>query len=195
MMDRLMMMGGMMSTTALPDGAPFPVLKLRIKKSTAKHAAVLPKRLSRISPPDPHLAVNFGHPKVFNDTMHAMRWGINGKSFEMSDVTRLETVKLGTYEIWEFRNDTSAMMAHAMHVLGRQFRVLDRSIEPRFAQGRDTVKAGYLDGGWKDTVLVMPGERVRILLYFADFPGLFIYQCHMLEHADDGLMRNYLIRA
>ena len=39
--------------------------------------------------------------------------------------------------------------------------------------------------------LVMPGERVRILLRFADFPGLFLYHCHMLEHEDTGLMRNY----
>ncbi len=186
------MMGRMMSTNALPDGTPFPILKLRVK-GVAKHTAVLPKRLSNISPPNPRLAANFGHPKIFDDTMRAMRWGINGRSFEMSEVDQLETVKLGTYEIWEFRNDTPGMMAHAMHVLGRQFRVLERSIDAGFAQGRDTVKAGYLDEGWKDTVLVMPGERVRILLHFADFPGLFIYQCHMLEHADDGLMRNYLI--
>ena len=189
------MMGRMTSTNALPDGAPFSVLRLRIRKSASTHTAVLPSRLSRISPPNPRLAVNSTHPKVFNDTMRAMRWGINGKSFEMLGVTRLETVKLGTYEIWEFRNDSPAMMAHAMHVLGRQFRVLDRSIDPDFAHARDTVKAGYLDEGWKDTVLVMPGERVRILLHFADFPGLFIYQCHMLEHADHGLMRNYLIQA
>ena len=186
------MMGRKMDTAALPDGAPFTVLKLHVK-GAAKHQAVLPKQLSHITAPTPHVAVNFGHPKVFNDTMRAMRWGINGKSFEMSSVIDFETVKLDTSEIWEFRNDTPGMMAHAMHVLGRQFRVIGRLVAPGFAQAGATVKAGYLDEGWKDTVLVMPGERVRILLHFADFPGLFIYQCHMLEHADDGLMRNYLI--
>lgn len=46
--------------------------------------------------------------------------------------------------------------------------------------------------GWKDTVLVMPGERVRVL---HDYPGLFLYYCHMLEHEDSGLMRNYLVQA
>lgn len=127
--------------------------------------------------------------------MRAMRWGINGKSFEMLAVSPLETVRLGTSEVWEFNNDTPGMMAHATHVLGRQFRVISRSVSQGFAAGRDTVKSGYLDEGWKDTVLVMPGERVRILLHFSDYPGLFIYQCHMLEHADDGLMRNYLIKA
>ncbi len=188
------MMGGMMSATAPPDGTPFPVLKLHVK-GIAQRTAALPKRLSNIAPPNPRAAVNFNHPKVFDVTMRAMRWGINGKGFEMLAASRFETVKLGTYEIWEFRNDAPGMMAHAMHVLGLQFRVLGRSVSPRFAKARGTVEAGYLDEGWKDTVLVMPGERVRLLLHFTDYPGLFIYQCHMLEHADSGLMRNYQIVA
>ena len=115
----------------------------------------------------------------------------------MESVTGEETVRLDTAEIWEFRNDADTgmmgMMAHAMHVHGLQFRVLERSVKPRFSSGRNSVSAGYLDAGWKDTVLVMPGERVRILLRFQDYAGLFLYHCHMLEHEDSGLMRNYLI--
>lgn len=57
------------------------------------------------------------------------------------------------------------------------------------------MKAGLVDERWKDTVLVMPGERVRVLLHFADYTGLFLYHCHMLEHEDSGLMRNYLVKA
>lgn len=113
----------------------------------------------------------------------------------MEAVTSLETVKLGTHEIWEFRNDATMMaMAHSMHVHGLQFQVIGRSAGDGFARDLDSVKAGYLDEGWKDTVLVMPGERVRILTRFADFPGLFLYHCHMLEHEDSGLMRNYLVK-
>ena len=41
----------------------------------------------------------------------------------------------------------------------------------------------------------MPGERVRALLRFSDFTGLFLYHCHMLEHEDTGLMRNYRVVA
>ena len=59
----------------------------------------------------------------------------------------------------------------------------------------ETVKDGLVDEGWKDTVLVMPGERVRILLRFDDYAGLFLYHCHMLKHEDSGLMRNYRIVA
>jgi FtsP/CotA-like multicopper oxidase with cupredoxin domain len=76
-----------------------------------------------------------------------------------------------------------------------QFRVLARSVSRKFADEYGSVSAGLVDEGWKDTVLVMPGERVRLLVHFADFTGLFLYHCHMLEHEDAGLMRNYLVKA
>lgn len=196
------MMGGMMGgmgESALPDGAAFPVLKLQVQHGGNDKPALPPQRLSQLPPPQPRLAVNFNRPKVFNITMGMMTWGINGRSFDMLGVTPLETVKLGTHEIWEFRNDGQSgmmgmAMAHAMHVHGLQFRVIGRSVAAASSRQQGTVKAGLLDEGWKDTVLVMPGERVRILLGFKDYPGLFLYHCHMLEHEDSGLMRNYLVK-
>ena len=56
------------------------------------------------------------------------------------------------------------------------------------------MREGYVDEGWKDTVLVMPGEGVRLLLRF-DFPDLFLFHCHNLEHEDLGMMRNYRAEA
>ena len=41
----------------------------------------------------------------------------------------------------------------------------------------------------------MPSERVRVLVGFTDYSGLFLYHCHMLEHEDSGLMRNYRVEA
>jgi FtsP/CotA-like multicopper oxidase with cupredoxin domain len=193
-----MMGGGMMDSMMgnLRSGAPFPILKARVERRSSARIP-LPQQLSTIPAPRPQDAVNFRTPKVFNITMGMMIWGINGRSFEMESVTGEETVRLDTAEVWEFRNDADTgmmgMMAHAMHVHGLQFRVLERSVKAQFSSGRDSVSAGYLDAGWKDTVLVMPGERVRILLRFQDYAGLFLYHCHMLEHEDSGLMRNYLI--
>lgn len=193
-------MGGMMTgRSVLPDGSAFPVLALRIAAGASTGAAP-PRRLSTLPRPDPSAAINAGRPKVFTLAMAMMAWGVNGRSFEMLRASPLETVKLGTGEIWEFRNDAgSAMMGmampHAMHVHGLQFRVIERSIGRRFRDAYETVKAGFVDDGWRDTVLVMPGERVRILLRFADYPGLFLYHCHMLEHEDTGLMRNYRVEA
>jgi FtsP/CotA-like multicopper oxidase with cupredoxin domain len=52
---------------------------------------------------------------------------------------------------------------------------------------------GFNDAGWKDTVQVMPGERVQILIRFTRYPGLLVYHCHNLEHEDMGMMRNYRV--
>ncbi|MBI2508897.1 MAG: multicopper oxidase domain-containing protein, partial [Betaproteobacteria bacterium] len=52
-----------------------------------------------------------------------------------------------------------------------------------------------VDEGWKDEVFLMPGERAKVLVAFKDYAGLFPYHCHMLEHGDTGLMRNYRVRA
>lgn len=195
-----MSMGGMMGGgQALPDGAAFDIQRFDVGAGQAD-AGVLPATLSRIDAPQPQRAVNADRPKVFDLTMSMMKWGINGASFEMLAASALETVRLGTEELWEFRNEgrgsmMGMVMAHSMHVHGLQFRVISREVSGRFANDYATVEAGHVDEGWKDTVLVMPGERVRILLRFADYPGLFLYHCHMLEHEDRGLMRNYLVEA
>jgi suppressor of ftsI/bilirubin oxidase len=52
-----------------------------------------------------------------------------------------------------------------------------------------------MDSGWKDTVLVMPGEKITILKRFDDYTGLYLYHCHNLEHEDLDMMRNFLVQA
>mgnify|MGYP001822803523 FL=1 len=122
--------------------------------------------------------------------MRHMNWTINGSTFRMQEVANDEKVRMNSFEVWEFINEGSGMgmmggmnMPHPMHLHGKQFQVLER-------QG--VTHEGYVDEGWKDTVLLMPGERIRILVRFGDYPGLFLYHCHNLEHEEMGMMRNYL---
>src|SRR5215475_8963158 len=98
----------------------------------------------------------------------------------MAGVSRGEIVKLDSLEVWEFANNAGGMgaMVHPMHIHGVQFQVVDRQIEPAFQEGWTAVRAGYVDEGWKDTVLLWPGERVRLLMKFEDYTGLFLYHCH-----------------
>lgn len=194
-------MGGMMGGGGgeLADGAAFEIGRFKVGSGAAM-GEKLPQRLSKINPAEPRLAINAAQPKVFEVTMGMMTWGINGRGFDMLGTTAMETVKLGTQEIWEFRNDGRGSMMgmnmpHSIHVHGLQFRVLERAVSSGFSGEYNSVKNGLVDDGWKDTVLVMPGERVRILLRFADHTGLFLYHCHMLEHEDTGLMRNYRVVA
>lgn len=84
-------------------------------------------------------------------------------------------------------------MAHPIHLHGQYFQILSRTIVTSAAENYATVKDGFIEGGWKDTVLVMPGERVKIIKPFQDFKGLFMYHCHNLEHEDMGMMRDFLV--
>ncbi|WP_233144524.1 multicopper oxidase domain-containing protein [Methyloprofundus sedimenti] len=84
-------------------------------------------------------------------------------------------------------------MAHPIHLHGQQFQVLSREIEGMRQEEYKTVKDGFIDTGWKDTVLVMPGEEIVIAKPFQDYKGLFLYHCHNLEHEDLGMMRQFYI--
>jgi FtsP/CotA-like multicopper oxidase with cupredoxin domain len=182
--------GMMGSGAALPNGAGFPIFKVRINRRE-EASLELTKRLSTIKRYRAEDAVNAGHSKRFNLVMSHMSWTINGRMFRMEQVDNDEKVHMNSLEIWEFINEGGGMgmmggmnMPHPMHLHGKQFQVLER-------QG--VLHDGYVDEGWKDTVLLMPGERIRILVRFGDYPGLFLYHCHNLEHEDMGMMRNYLI--
>jgi blue copper oxidase len=85
-----------------------------------------------------------------------------------------------------------------MHLHGFRFRVLERKNSPGQVietavdeQGRTAT-----DLGWKDTVLVWPGEMVSIAIEFShgfDGEQLYLFHCHILEHEDAGMMLNLKI--
>jgi hypothetical protein len=188
-MGRGMMGGRMGQNQSLPNGAGFDVFKIKVTKQV-KENQTLPRMLSEIKPIPQDEAVNFFHPRQFYLTMRHMQWSINGRIFEMEDVASDEIVQLGSKEIWEFNNIGGGMMhmmnlPHPIHLHGKQFRIIERS---------GVMHEGYVDEGWKDTALLMPGERIKILVDFDDYPGLFLYHCHNLEHEDMGMMRNYFVR-
>jgi len=84
-------------------------------------------------------------------------------------------------------------MAHPIHFHGQQFQILSRSIDMATGDDYATVRDGFIESGLKDTVLVMPGETIRVIKPFQDFKGLFMYHCHNLEHEDMGMMRDFLV--
>ena len=42
--------------------------------------------------------------------------------------------------------------------------------------------------GWRDTINLVPGERVELLIPFRDFAGRSVFHCHIAEHGDAGMM-------
>ncbi len=189
-------MGRMMdSEGALPNGSEFTVMRVHIDRE-ASSTSTLPEQLSNPRFHRVQDAVNRDRPRTFEIAMQRMLWLLNGRTFEMTEVARNEIVRLGDLEVWEFVNQSGMMtMAHPMHVHNVQFQVIERQVLPQLREAWEAARAGYVDEGWKDTVLVMPGERVKVLLKFEDYEGLYLYHCHILEHEDQGMMRNYRVKA
>lgn len=198
--------GGMMGGGSnLPNGAPFDILRVRVGEK-GEPVSSLPQRLSSIPRHRMEEAVNGKNPRLFTLAMQGMIHTINGRVFEMDAVANDEIVRLGDLEVWEFvnleggggggmgmMNMMNMEMPHPMHMHGVQFQVVERQIDRNFRAQYELVSAGFVDEGWKDTVLVMPGESVKVLVRFEDFAGTYLYHCHNLEHEDAGMMRNYRV--
>lgn len=180
---------GMTAGDKLPNGAPFRIFHIDVATKETETRS-LPKRLSAIERYQLQDTDNAQSPRQFSFFMRHMRGLINGRTFQMQEVADDEKIRLNSTELWELANDDRGMgmmmmpMPHPVHLHGSQFQVLDRS---------GVLHSGYVDEGWKDTVLLMPGERARIATHFTDYTGLFLYHCHILEHGDMGMMRNYLV--
>lgn len=97
---------------------------------------------------------------------------INGKLMDMSRVD--VSTKVGATEIWEIENVVG--MDHPFHMHGFQFQVLDRN----------GVKEPYL--AWKDMLNIPKHSTARIIVRYDDYPGKWMFHCHILDHEDHGMM-------
>jgi FtsP/CotA-like multicopper oxidase with cupredoxin domain len=180
--------GMMGETSPLPQGAALTLMTLRVSGAQGPRFR-LPDRLSTH---DVHEAPRAPVRRV-PLTFMRMNWLIDGRVFDMHDVADVETVSPGSTHVWEFVNQPGPMgmaMAHPLHLHGPQFRVLSRT-----GGLPNALRDGIVDAGWTDTVLVLPGETVRIQVTFSKHPGLYLYHCHILEHEDMGMMRNFRIHS
>jgi spore coat protein A len=116
---------------------------------------------------------------------------ISGPNRRWDDIT--EFPYLETTEVWTFINKSG--MTHPMHMHLVMFQVLDRQAFELI--GGEVVPIGSRvppppqESGWKDTVQVGPNEIVRVIARFEDYSGLFAYHCHILEHEDHEMMRQF----
>jgi FtsP/CotA-like multicopper oxidase with cupredoxin domain len=193
-------MGGMMNSNNAPElGTAIMLFKVKIDRAETE-TLKLPSKLAALTLLRPIDAINAAQPRPVELALQGMKWVMNGQLFEMNVATPQETVKLNSIELWEIINklNPGAMMdakgmAHPIHFHNVKFQVISRQVLPELAAGWQTVKDGYIDEGFKDTVMVMPGERVKLLMKFEKYSGLFAYHCHTLEHEDAGMMRNYRV--
>ena len=172
-------------SNALPEGMQRGLLQLRVRDRTS-YSARIPSVLATVAPIDYAAAAE----RPLRLGFAKGRWRINDRVFAMGE-TPIE-VKRNSVETWLIRNYFNSM-PHAMHLHGFQFQVIERQTSPDQVAMRKIDSNGRLatDGGWKDTVLVWPGESVRIAIDFKmPFDGLqtYVFHCHNLEHEDGGMM-------
>lgn len=95
--------------------------------------------------------------------------GIDGRHHDHEQV--ILEARVGETQIWEVRNDTD--FAHPFHLHGFFFQVLDPA-DP--------------SPEWKDTVDLPAKSSLRLAVYFDNRPGLWMIHCHILDHAELGMM-------
>jgi len=179
---------------ATPMGGAMDLMELRVGRAPARRTA-LPRRLAALPAPAAR-----GEPvRRFRFRISERgRWMINDWNFLLTGHAPVFEVARGAKEVWEFANEFRSM-PHPIHLHGFQFRVLERRGSPAQARARAVAPGGLgaQDLGLLDTVVVWPGERVRIAIDFAQrFAGTQTYMlhCHNLEHEDQGMMVAFSVR-
>ena len=81
---------------------------------------------------------------------------------------------VGETQLWTVKNESK--FAHPFHLHGFFFLPLDEKLEPIHPMA------------WKDTLNVPIDGTIRFLVVFDERPGMWMFHCHILDHAEGGLM-------
>jgi len=145
---------------------PRRLLTLRYTEEPPRRQAVeIPATLRHVEPIDTS--------RVTATRLAVLTQGmINGR---MMDMKRVDVdAPIGATEIWQVENLVG--MDHPFHLHGFRFQVLDRNGVPE----------PFL--AWRDVVNVPSHETVRFVVRYDDFPGKWMFHCHILDHEDHGMM-------
>jgi spore coat protein A len=148
-----------------------------------KDESRIPPRLAYVEEPEPAKAAA-SRSFQFERGVPGGPWLINGERFDperMDARPHLESTEVWTLDMGfgGLKNPTG--VAHPVHLHLVQFRVLDRNGKKPFPE----------DAGWKDTVNLLPHEKIRILARFSGHRGRYVFHCHNLEHEDMRMMANF----
>lgn len=111
----------------------------------------------------------------FNLDPDNLQYNVDGREFDISRIDHF--VQLGTVEEWTLvsRNDN-----HPFHIHVNPFQVVEPGVPPE-------------DWVWRDTLMVLSGQTLKIRMEFNEFDGRTVMHCHNLDHEDQGMMQQILI--
>ncbi|MEY9855532.1 FtsP/CotA-like multicopper oxidase with cupredoxin domain [Catenulispora sp. GAS73] len=114
-----------------------------------------------------------------SESADGLSFYINGKQFDMSQSVFATPAKLGTVEEWTILNEAGE--DHPFHLHVTPFEVLSiNGVAQPYTHMQDTVPVPHAVNG-------VPG-KVVIRVPFNDFPGRWMFHCHIAAHEDNGMM-------
>ncbi len=125
------------------------------------------------------LKIPVGHEFILD----AKRGGVYGISWMIDDKVWPEgkAYELQSGKFTRLRINNKSSRLHPMHLHGQFFKVI--------AKNGEKIEENF----WRDTVLVGPKESVDIGLVPVD-KGLWANHCHILEHAESGMMSTIMVK-
>jgi FtsP/CotA-like multicopper oxidase with cupredoxin domain len=102
--------------------------------------------------------------------------GINGTPFKDAPAYH---ATVGETQIWTITNTID--WNHPFHLHGFFFQPLTEQLTPR-----EPIE-------WKDTIDVPVNQTVRFAVKFDDRPGMWMFHCHLLDHAEAGMMAMLMV--
>jgi hypothetical protein len=184
--------------------APFPgepgvgvipeVMKFVVQSSSG-HVDPLPPTLRELEVLDENDAVQFRDFTLQRsaDPCTGVIWLINGLHWD--DIT--EYPRFDTIEVWSFINRSS--MVHPMHMHLVHFQVLDRQdfivVDGEVIPIGERMPPEPNEAGPKDTVAAYPDQITRVIARFDGWLGKYPYHCHIIEHEDHEMMRQFEVVA
>jgi FtsP/CotA-like multicopper oxidase with cupredoxin domain len=137
--------------------------------------AVVPATGRAIAPLDITGATAVALTLTENDMNGQFALGINGVAFN----TEIHA-HIGETQVWTVTNTLD--FAHPFHIHGFFFQVLD-----------DGSGAAPSPLEWRDTANVPVQGQLQLAIRLDDRPGMWMFHCHILDHADAGMMAMLMI--
>jgi FtsP/CotA-like multicopper oxidase with cupredoxin domain len=145
------------------------VVRLRLSELPPQPKAPLPDLARKIEPLDLTGATQVSLKLTRNDVGKEFHLGINGSPFEEHVYARV-----GETQIWTIENTID--WDHPFHIHGFSYQVLDDAGAP------------VAPLAWKDTANIPVHGKLKLAVRFDDRPGMWMFHCHILDHADAGMM-------
>jgi FtsP/CotA-like multicopper oxidase with cupredoxin domain len=151
------------------------IATLRFAEAGAGTNAPVPAHLRTIPRLDPAGAAVQDIHLTSAVIMGKLVMGINGKPADESDPIH---ARVGETQVWNITNEID--FAHPFHIHGFFFQVLS-------ATNQDG-SAVPVPLEWRDTADVPTQGKMSLVVRFDERPGMWMFHCHILDHADAGMM-------